>query len=137
LIYTQKEMRPVGVGRYPVYAGSIFARKYYGPKAGLEMSLDLIYKMGLLHHPSYPDASGLDPLQVGLYLGYIQPFDRLQYIYGLGYYLRDVLKPDEPFYIRLGVRYSLTAQLEGMFILKTHYAKADYMELGLTYHFNK
>lgn len=137
LIYTQKEMRPVGVGRYPVYAGNIFARKYFGPKAGLEMSLDVIYKMGLLHHPSYPQASGLDPLQVGLYLGYIQPFDRLQYIYGLGYYLRDVLKPDEPFYIRLGVRYSLTTQLEGLFILKTHYAKADYMELGLTYHFNK
>lgn len=136
-IYSQKEMRPIGVGRYPVYAGNMFARKYFGPKAGLELSLDVIYKIGLLHHPSYPQAAGLDPLQLGLFLGYIQPFDRLQYIYGVGYYFRDVLKPDEPFYIRLGTRYAFTPQLEGQFSLKTHYAKADYMELGLIYHFNK
>ncbi|MFM8595693.1 MAG: acyloxyacyl hydrolase [Flavobacteriales bacterium] len=137
LIYSQKEMRPVGVGRYPVYAGNIFARKYFGPKAGLEMSLDVIYKTGLLHHPSYPQATGLDPLQIGIYVGYIQPFDRIQYIYGLGYYVRDVLKPDDPFYIRLGTRYSFTPNIEGQFSLKTHYAKADYMELGLIYHFNR
>ena len=137
LIYSQKEMRPVGVGRYPVYAANLFARKYFGPKAGLEVSLDVIYKMGLLHHPSYPDASGLDPLQLGLFVGYVQPFDRLHFIYGAGYYLRDMLRPDSPVYIRLGTRYAFTPNLEGMFTLKTHYAKADYMELGLMYHFNQ
>jgi hypothetical protein len=93
--------------------------------------------MGLLHHPSYPDASGLDPLQLGLFVGYVQPFDRLHFIYGAGYYLRDMLRPDSPVYIRLGTRYAFTPNLEGMFTLKTHYAKADYMELGLMYHFNQ
>jgi hypothetical protein len=136
VIYSQKEMRPVGVGRYPVYAANIFARKYFGPKAGLELSLDVIYKMGLLQHPSYPQAAGLDPLQLGLFVGYVQPFDRLHFIYGAGVYLRDVLQPDELFYIRLGTRYALTQNLEGLFTLKTHYAKADYMEIGFSYHFN-
>jgi hypothetical protein len=134
-IYSQKEMRPVGVGRYPVYAGNIFARKYFGPRAGLEMSLDVIYKTGLLHHPSYPQASGLDPLQLGVFVGYVQPFDRLNFIYGTGVYLRDILRPDEVFYIRLGTRYAISTNLEGLFTLKTHYAKADYMEIGLSYHF--
>lgn len=134
-IVSAKEMNPKGVGRYPVYAGNLFARKYFGPKAGLEASLDIIYKMSLLSHPSYPQAAGLDPLQIGLFVGYVQPFDRLHFIYGVGTYLRDVLRPDEPFYIRLGSRYAISPHLEAMATLKTHYAKADYMELGLAYRF--
>jgi len=134
-IVSAKEMRPLGVGRYPVYAGNLFARKYFGPKGGLEASLDVIYKVGLLSHPSYPQAAKLDPLQLGLFLGYIQSFDRLHFIYGAGVYLRDVLKPDESVYIRLGTRYALNKHLEALMTLKTHYAKADYMEFGLAYHF--
>jgi hypothetical protein len=134
-IASAKEMRPLGVGRYPVYAGNFFARKYLSPKGGVEAALDVIYKVGLLSHPSYPQAAALDPLQLGLFLGYIQSFDRLHFIYGAGVYLRDVLQPDESIYIRLGTRYALTKHLEALMTLKTHYAKADYMELGLAYHF--
>lgn len=137
VLYSQKEMRPIGVGKYPVYAANVFARKYFGPKAGLEVSMDFIYKMGLLHHPSYPNPAPLDPLQIGLFVGYVQPFDRLHFIYGAGYYVRDILKPDNPFYIRLGSRYAFTPNIEGHFTLKTHYAKADYIELGLSYKFHK
>jgi hypothetical protein len=113
----------------------LFARNYFGPKAGLEASLDVIYKMSLLSHPSYPQAEGLDPLQIGLFVGFVQPFDRLHFIYGVGTYLRDVLKPDEAIYLRLGSRYALTKKIELSATLKTHYAKADYMEFGLAYHF--
>lgn len=134
-IISGKEMNPKGVGRFPVYAASVFARKNFSPKAGLEVSLDFIYKMSLLSHPSYPHAAGLDPLQIGLFVGYVQPFDRLHFIYGVGTYLRDVLHPDESVYIRLGSRYALTKNLELCATLKTHYAKADYMEFGLAYHF--
>ena len=134
-IISGKEMNPKGVGRFPVYAASLFARKYFGPKAGVEASLDIIYKTSLLSHPSYPQAAGLDPLQIGLFVGYVHPFDRLHFIYGAGVYLRDVLQPDESVYIRLGTRYALTKHVEALMTLKTHYAKADYMELGLAYHF--
>jgi hypothetical protein len=134
-IASAKEMRPLGVGRFPVYAANIFARKYFGPKGGLEASLDFIYKVGLLSHPSYPQAAALDPFQIGLFLGYVQSFDRLHFIYGAGVYLRDVLQPDDAVYLRLGTRYALTKQLEALMTLKTHYAKADYMEFGLAYHF--
>jgi len=136
-ILSAKEMRPVGVGRYPVYAMSLFGRKYFGPKAGLEASVDIIYKTGLLSHPSYPNAASLDPLQIGLFLGYVQPFDRVHFIYGVGVYVRDVLRPDVPVYIRLGSRYALTKDLEALVTLKTHFAKADYMELGIIYHLNR
>lgn len=134
-IISGKEMNPKGVGRFPVYAASLFARKFLGPKAGLEASIDLIYKTSLLSHPSYPQAAGLDPLQIGVFVGYVQPFDRLHFIYGAGFYLRDVLRPDEFAYLRLGSRYALTSHLDVLATLKTHYAKADYMELGLAYHF--
>jgi hypothetical protein len=134
-IMSAKEMNPKGVGRFPVYAASLFGRKYFGPKAGIEVSADFIYKKSLLSHPSYPQATGLDPLQIGLYVGYVQPFDRLHFVYGVGTYLRDVLRPDEPIYIRLGSRFALSEHIEATATLKTHYAKADYMELGLAYHF--
>ena len=134
-IVSGKEMNPKGVGRFPVFAASLFARKYLGPKAGLEASIDIIYKTSLLSHPSYPQAAGLDPLQIGLFIGYIQPFDRLHFIYGAGFYLRDILRPDEFVYLRLGSRYALNTKLDAIATLKTHYAKADYMELGLAYHF--
>lgn len=134
-IISGKEMNPKGVGRFPVFATSLFARKYFGPKAGMEVSLDVIYKISLLSHPSYPQAAGLDPLQIGLFVGYVQPFDRLHFIYGAGVYLRDVLRPDESIYLRLGSRYALSSRLEALATLKTHYAKADYMEVGLAYHF--
>ena len=133
-IISAKEMNPLGMGRFPVYAGNIFARKYFGPKGGLEASFDLIYKVSLVSHPSYPQAAQLDPLQIGLFLGYVQSFDRLHFIYGAGVYLRDVLQPDDAVYLRLGSRYALTKQLEALMTLKTHYAKADYMEFGLAYH---
>ena len=134
-IVSAKEMNPKGVGRYPVLAAALFARKYLSPKAGLEASIDVIYKTSLLSHPSYPQAAGLDPLQIGVFIGYVQPFDRLHFIYGVGTYLRDVLQPDEPIYIRLGSRYAVRPNLDAFATLKTHYAKADYMELGLAYHF--
>lgn len=134
-IISGKEMNPKGVGRFPVFAASLFARKYFGPKAGMEASFDIIYKTSLLSHPSYPQAAGWDPLQIGLFVGYVHPFDRLHFIYGAGVYLRDVLRPDESIYLRLGSRYALTYHLEVLATLKTHYAKADYMELGLAYHF--
>jgi hypothetical protein len=89
-IFSGKEMNPKGVGRFPVFAASLFARKYFGPKAGMEASLDIIYKTSLLSHPSYPQAAGLDPLQIGLFVGYVHPFDRLHFLYGAGVYLRDV-----------------------------------------------
>jgi hypothetical protein len=136
-IFSAKEMRPVGVGRYPVYAMNFFGRRYFTPKFALEASLDIIYKKGLLSHPSYPNASPFDPLQIGFFIGYVQPFDRLHFIYGVGTYLRDVLRPDVPVYIRLGSRYALTSKLEAMMTLKTHFAKADYMEFGLMYHLNQ
>jgi len=134
-IASAKEMRPVGVGRFPVYAGNVFVRKYFGPKGGIEASLDVIYKTGLRSHPSYPDAAPLDPLQFGLFIGYVQPFDRLHFIYGAGIYLRDILHPDESVYLRLGSRYALAQNMDILMTLKTHYAKADYMEFGLAYHF--
>lgn len=134
-IVSSKEMNPMGVGRFPVYAANFFARKLVTDKAGIEVSLDLIYKTSLLAHPSYPEASGLDPLQIGLFVGFVQPFDRLHFIYGAGVYLRDALRPDEAVYIRLGSRYALASHLDALLTLKTHYAQADYMELGLAYHF--
>jgi hypothetical protein len=137
LIGSGKEMTPLGSGRFPVLAASVQARHYFGPKAGLELGLDIIYKASLLHaYPGLP-LRNIDPLQLAVFAAYMHPFDRLQFFYGVGAYLRDPLHPDTPVYFRLGCRYAFTTHVDGHFALKTHFAKADYLEFGLAYHFNR
>ena len=51
-------------------------------------------------------------------------------------YLRDRYRPNGPLYHRIGFRYQLKNGLYGNVTLKSHWAKADYMELGIGYVFN-
>jgi len=54
----------------------------------------------------------------------------------MGVYMRDRYRPNGLFYNRIGFRYQLTSGLYGNITLKSHRAKADYMEIGLGYVFN-
>ena len=54
----------------------------------------------------------------------------------MGTYLKDYYKADEAIYLKIGGRYYFDNGLHGQFALKTHYGKADYIELGIGYSFN-
>jgi hypothetical protein len=136
-IFTCKETMPIGGKKYPVYAGSISLRRYGSQKSGLEVNFDVFSKQALLNYEPMVKKSQLDILQLGISSSYILPLDRFNFIFGAGVYIRDRYRADGPLYIRLGCRYYLTKSISAVFGLKTHYAKADYMEFGLSYHFNK
>lgn len=76
-------------------------------------------------------------IQLGLFAGYIMPFDKMHIIMGMGYYLRDKFKPEDPFYHRIGVRYVFDNGINLNLVLKSHYARADYIEYGVAYTFKK
>jgi hypothetical protein len=129
-----KETMPIGGKKYPVYAGSLSLRNYFNAKSGVEVNLDIISKQALFNYEPMVGKSQLDILQVGLSASYLLPLDRFNFVYGAGVYVRDRYRAEGPLYIRLGCRYYLSHRLSAFFGLKTHYAKADYLEFGLSYH---
>lgn len=134
-IFTCKETMPIGGKKYPVYAGSISLRRYGSQKSGFEVNFDVFSKQALMNYEPMVRKSKLDILQLGISASYILPLDRFNFVYGAGMYIRDKYRADGPMYIRLGCRYYLTKNISAIFGLKTHYAKADYLEFGLSYHF--
>ncbi|MFM1947491.1 MAG: hypothetical protein RL207_1774 [Bacteroidota bacterium] len=134
---SNKETMPIGGKKYPVYAGSLSIRNYFSPKSGFELNLDIISKQALLNYEPMVEKSQMDILQLGISASYLLPLNRFNFVYGLGVYVRDRYRAEGPLYIRLGCRYYVSKSLSAFFGLKTHYAKADYLEFGLTYHFKK
>ena len=135
-IFSMKEMNPIGTQRFPVFGLNLFARKIYSHKAGSELSLDLFSKQSILGVEPLVPKSQLSIIQAAIFAGYILPFERFSFIFGAGGYIRDVYKPDGPVYFRIGSRYQFPKGLLLNFTLKSHFAKADYMELGIGYSLN-
>jgi hypothetical protein len=55
----------------------------------------------------------------------------------MGYYIHDKFDADDELYHRLGMRYTFDNGLLLNFVLKTHWAKADYIEFGVGYNFKR
>jgi hypothetical protein len=135
-IFSMKQIMPIGGRRYPVYAGGFSARRFFNHKAGIEFDLDIISKQAILGYEPLVPKTQLRMLQLGLYAGYLVPLDHFHFVFGMGAYVRDYYKPEDPVYHRIGMRYQFSNGLIANFTLKTHFARADYMELGLGYTIN-
>jgi hypothetical protein len=135
-IFSMKEVNPIGTKRYPVYSMSLFARRIFSQKAGLELSLDIFSKQAIFGHEPLVPKTQLSIIQAALFAGYIVPFERFSFLFGAGAYVRDVYNPEGPVYFRIGSRYQFPKGILLNFTLKSHFGKADYMELGLGYTLN-
>ena len=135
-IFSMKEISPVQTKKYPVYSLSLFTQRIFSQKAGLELSVDLFSKQAILGFEPLVTKTQLSIVQVALFAGYIVPFERFSFLFGAGAYVRDVYNPDGPVYFRIGSRYQFPKGILFNFTLKSHFAKADYMELGLGYTLN-
>ncbi len=134
-IFSAKEVMPIGGKTYPVYALNLSARRYFTQKAGLELGLDIISKQAIMAYLPYTSKTQLSIIQTGIYAAYLVPFDHFQFVFGMGAYVRDKYKPEDFLYHRVGCRYQFSNGIMANFGLKTHYARADYMEFGLGYTF--
>lgn len=136
-IFSVKQVFPTGGKNYPIYALSAFAYKRTGPKSGIEFALDFMYKTSIKDYKRdlYPEKSAASIAQAGIYVGYVLPLDRMRFITGMGFYALDKYNPDDAFYHRVGMRYQATKHLLVNLTLKSHWAKADYVEYGIAYVF--
>jgi hypothetical protein len=134
-IYGNKEVNDIGGPKYNVFGLNLSAKRFFNFKAGWEMSVDLISKQAIHAYLPEMEKTQVDILQLGLYSAYLVPFDRFHFVFGMGVYLRDKYKPEDPVYHRIGCRYQFPNGIIGNFTLKTHFGRADYLEWGIGYTF--
>jgi hypothetical protein len=136
-IASVKQINPVGGKSYGCFGLNLIGRRYFSGRSGLEMSFDFFSKQAILGFQPQLEKTQLDIIQLGMFAGYIMPLDRLHVIVGMGYYLRDKYQPEDPVYHRVGLRYVFRNGINANLVLKSHWARADYVEYGIGYTFRK
>lgn len=134
-IISSKQVYPTGEKNYPVYALNSFVWKQFRPKVGMELGFDFISKQALFHYRDYIPKTQMSIFQVGIYSCYVLPLNRLKFVLGMGTYLKDRYDMDNEIYHRVGMRYQFDNGFLVNLVLKTHWAKADYVEYGVGYTF--
>ncbi len=136
-IVSYKEVFPVGTGKHLVYALSFTGRRYFRRSVAAELAFDVISKQAVFAYQSDVPKTQADIIQLGIFAGYIIPMDRLHAVIGMGYYVRDMFQPEDALYHRVGLRYVFDNGININLVLKSHWARADYIEYGIGYTFKK
>lgn len=132
-----KEEYPVGGKKHFVHGVNAVARRFFKRTVGAELSFDYIHKQSILvYHEDVPKTQ-LEIIQLGVFLGYLLPLDHFHIVVGMGYYIKDKFSPEDFLYHRVGMRYVFDNGLNLNLVLKSHWARADYVEFGLGYTINK
>lgn len=130
-VFSLKETMPYGLRKYPIYAASFFTKSVVGPKSGVEVGFDIFSNQSHIEVEPLVEKSQFNLIQLGLYAAYFVPMNHIHFVFGMGAYVRDWYKPNGPLYHRVGVRYQWRNGTFGHIAIKSHWAKADYLELGL------
>ncbi len=134
-IFSAKKVFPTGGKSYPVYALNGFVYKQFKSKVGWELGVDFISKQALFQYREYIPKTQWKIFQIGTYSCFSLPLNRLRFVLGMGVYLKDRYDADDELYHRIGMRYVFKNGLIANMVLKTHWAKADYVEYGIGYTF--
>lgn len=135
-ILSAKEVFPTGGKKYPVYALNASARWFTKPKVGMEFGIDLISKQAIIGYRPEVEKTQWDIFQVGMYASYLLPLDRFHFNFGMGVYLKDKYQPEDYLYHRIGMRYYFNTGVNLGVALKSHWARADYVEWSVGYTLN-
>lgn len=135
-----KEIYPAGGNRFGTYSLELNAIHYATYKSGFSVGVDIIHNVALYKHARYLDTlnnlSQKQFTQFAINIGYVQTFDNFELFIQNGFYLVNKYNKDGGIYQRLGGRYYYNKNIVCHFALKTHFAKADYFELGAGYYFS-
>lgn len=132
-----KEIFPINQKKYTVLGLNLVARRFFNQKVGMEMSFDIFAKESIKKYRPEVEKTFGEIIQLGIYAGYILPFDKFHAIVGMGFYVRDKYQPQDMMYHRLGMRYVFKNGININLTLKSHWARADYVEYGIGYTFRK
>lgn len=88
-----------------------------------------------LDNPEKADIFNLDLYQIGIHATHEMLINKLSLVFSLGAYVYAPVEVLAPFYSRIGLRYRINNKIITNFTLKSHYAKASFLEWGIGYVF--
>lgn len=128
-----KQTFPIGTKSYWCSSLGVLVRKNFGRISIFQSGLELFY-LPALHQDLSERGVAVRPqdlFRLGIPLYYGIDIDKLKLWFCWGIYAYDSYRIDGNFYHRAGFSYEVFKNLDLQFSLKTHYAKADYFEVGL------
>ncbi|MFN4931198.1 MAG: acyloxyacyl hydrolase [Bacteroidota bacterium] len=133
-----KQVYPVLGKQYFISNLAASALYQYHPKGSAGMSIDF-FKDASVNNQMQFDTDSLNDvktnLQIGLAAVYQVEIGKIAIPLSAGYYVYNNYKALPPVYLRFGVCYYITPQININFNLKSHYAKADFFSYGVGYKF--
>lgn len=133
-VISGKEEYPIGGKFYPIGNLSFIVSKRFNRMSGLELYADGFYKSSQMAK-NHPGMTHTNLFQAGIMAAYNLHISKIRVVIGLGGYVFDKFRLDGIFYHRLGVKYQINKHLVTGLIIKSHWAKADYIEYGIGYTF--
>lgn len=133
-----KEIPPPTGKKYGIGVFSFLAERRLTYKSSVGIGTDVFYNSAiyaLLERRTEGSIKRSNAIQNGLLLSYTLHFDDFELKMQQGFYIRDNWKVDGTLYHRFGLRYRINEHVFASLMLKTHFAKADFGELGMGYSF--
>ncbi len=136
--FAVKEIGDADGERYPVYAASVSALKNLGYKNKLGLCFDASWDgsdallVARTESEPYPAHKLTKP---GISAAYEMVLSRLSFAFNFGFYLGGKDKSEGMTYYKAGINYLITKNLTTNLTLKTHFARADFVGIGLGYRF--
>ena len=131
-----KEIYPEDGKEYGAYSFSTCFIKPLSMKRKIDTGFDLFLEFSNLKSL---ERNGVDvkhsyeAIRPGLHFGYQLQFSKLSFVTQVGVYLYAKDNSDGPVYSRFALRYKLNKKILLNLALKTHFAKADFIEYGIGY----
>lgn len=112
------------------YVKNISFKSGFGAGADVfyDTSYEYTYKKDSVNYNTTTDF-----MQAGLHATYILKFNKIWFNLNLGYYVYDKLRINGDIYSRISMRAFIYKNIYASVGMKTHFAKADLLELGLGY----
>lgn len=105
-------------------------------KRKLGIGIDLFYDPSIsIRTQTIPNFNEYYPyFRTGIRLSHDLIFNNLSITMQAGCYLYDPLLPDGLIYSKIGIRYNINSWLRANILLKSHFARADIIEFGLSFY---
>lgn len=130
--------------------GNEYDRKFFIYNFSLDFQKQIAYKslfgagVDITHHgadyflvdyKNVEHKNQLQILRIGINGNYELRMDKLSYGFAVGYYVNGIMKPNE-LYFKLSLNYDITDHLYTGISLRSEFARADFVGLGIGYKFN-
>lgn len=134
------EIYPANGRKYLAKILSLNVDKQSNNKSRIGGSVDLFYNpanIQILKNDSISLSKNIENLQIGISLQHTLLIGRFGLHTAAGYYLKTTYKDGGLFYQKIGGRYWISDKVAINLLLKTHFASAEYLEIGMGYFFGR